>query len=333
VNTVFVTGGRGFIGEQLIRKIIQEGSLVRALVRNRKTVPLDLSDHPQVDWIEGDLLNPDSLLTGTKGCNQAYHLAAFAKPWAKNKSTFSDINIRGTELVLKACEENGVKDIVITSSAGTFGPQQTQVSITEEQNPTSWFTEYERTKWESVNSCKPFIERGLNIRFVSPTRVFGPGVLSTSNAVTKLIGNYAKGKFRFLPGNGHGIGNYVFIDDVINGHIQAMKLGRSGENYILGGENLSYRQFFKLVGDVSGKHYSMVGFPLPLMLGAAKLMETFANLFGIEPLITPPFVRKYAHHWGTDLSKAQSELGYEITSAKKAIEKTLTWLQQVETQH
>lgn len=333
MNTVFITGGRGFIGEQLIRKIVQEGDLVRALVRNRKTVPSDLSDHSQIDWIEGDLLNPDSLVLGTKGCNQTYHLAAFAKPWAKNKSTFSEINIKGTESVLQACEKNNITDIVITSSAGTFGPQQTQEPITEKQEPTSWFTEYERTKWESVLSCESYIQRGFNIRFVSPTRVFGPGALSTSNAVTKLIGNYAQGKFRFLPGDGNGIGNYAFIDDVVNGHIKAMKLGRSGENYILGGENLSYREFFSLVGDVCGKHFNMIGFPLPLMLGAAKLMETSANLFGIEPLITPPFVRKYAHHWGTDLSKAQSELGYDITPAKKAIEKTFTWLQQGEMQH
>lgn len=333
MNTVFVTGGRGFIGEQLIRKIIQEGDRVRALVRSLKTVTPDLANHPQITWIEGDLLNKDALLNGTKNCNQAYHLAAFAKPWAKEKSTFSSINIEGTKLVLQACEANKVSHIVITSSAGTFGPQQNKNYITEKQVPTSWFTEYERTKWESVESCKPFIKQGLNIRFVSPTRVFGPGVLSTSNAVTKLIGNYSKGKFRFLPGNGNGIGNYVFIDDVVAGHIKAMKHGQSGENYIIGGENLTYREFFNLVGDVHGNRFNMVGFPLPLMLGAAKIMEGLANTIGIEPIITPPFVRKYAHHWATDLSKAKNELGYKITPIKQAIKKTLIWLQQVEKQH
>jgi len=333
MNTVFVTGGRGFIGEQLIRRLIEEKNSIIALVRNKRTVSTDLSQHPNIEWIEGDLLDSNVVKYGIKGCNQVYHLAAFAKPWAKDKNTFAQVNIEGTLIILNACQDAQVNDVVITSSAGTFGPQQSEALITESQVPQQWFTEYERTKWESVKCCDKYLEQGMNIRFVSPTRVFGPGTLSTSNAVTKLIGNYAKGKFRFLPGDGSGIGNYAFIDDIVSGHIKAMHKGLTGENYILGGENLSYRDFFKLVANVCGKEYRMFPFPIPLMLAAAKLMEFMGDTLGIEPLITPPFVRKYAHHWGTDLTKSKKQLGYTVTPAKQAISITLNWIQQNEKQH
>ena len=326
MKTSLITGGRGFIGSNLALFLANKGFQIKLLNRPGSQVSNLILNNPSIEVVNGDITDLNSLKIASQGCDQVYHLAAFAKPWAKDNLTFEKVNIIGTENVIKAAESNNTKDIVITSSAGTFGPQQDQNLITENTTPKSFFSEYERTKYESVKNCYPFISNGMNIRFVSPTRVFGPGELSTSNAVTKLILNYAKGTFRFLPGDGNGIGNYAFIDDVVNGHYLAMEHGKPGENYILGGENLSYREFFDLVGKICGSQRKMLTIPIPLMLLASKAMELTANKTGIEPAITPPFVRKYTHHWGTDLSKAKNKLGYEITPAETAIQKTYNWL-------
>ena len=323
---VFVSGARGFVGSRLVKELADQGNIVHALIRPGSKLPKEIQSLQNVNVFHGDLRDVTALESATQGCSQAYHLAALAQPWAKDMNLFREVNVTGTLNVLNACLKNGTKDIVITSSAGMFGPQQNIKPVNEKTIPTSWFSEYEKTKWESVEASKPFLNKGLNIRFVSPTRVFGPGELSTSNAVTKLIHQYMQGKFRFVPGTGHGIGNYAFINDVVTGHLLVMTKGKTGENYILGGENVSYRYFFDTVGRLSGKTYRLFGMPLFLMLSAATLMEQWANFTGKPPLITPPFVRKYAHDWGTDLSKAQDELGYRITPIAKAIQETIDWI-------
>ena len=326
MTTSLITGGRGFIGANLAQYLAKKGEFVKLLNRPGSSISNEIKNNPNIEVVSDDITDLNSLVEASKNCNQIYHLAAFAKPWAKDLSTFERVNIEGTENVLKAAQANQISNIVITSSAGTFGPQQDENPVTEKTIPRSLFTEYERTKFKSVEHCKTYLDLGMNIRFVSPTRVFGPGELSTSNAVTKLIRDYAKGTFRFLPGDGNGIGNYAFISDVVEGHHLAMQHGQKGENYILGGENLSYREFFNLVGLVCGTRRKMIGFPIPIMLGASKAMEFLADTTGIEPVITPPFVRKYTHNWATDLSKAQEELGYKITTAEEAIRITYNWL-------
>ncbi len=333
MDRVFVSGSRGFVGSRLVQTLADEGHFVHALIRPGSQLSADLRKHKNITVFEGDVTNLSSLVAATKGCNQAFHLAALAQPWAKDMKLFHEVNVQGTLNVLEACLKNGTSDIVITSSAGMFGPQKDVKPVNEKTKPKSWFSEYEKTKWESVEASKSFLAKGLRIRFVSPTRVFGPGELSTSNAVTKLIYQYMQGKFRFVPGTGHGIGNYAFIDDVVNGHLQAMRKGKPGENYILGGENVSYRYFFDLTGKLLGKKYRLFGVPITLMLAVAFVMEQLANLTGKPPVITPPFVRKYSHDWGTDLSKAQDDLGYQITPISAAIKKTIDWLSLQQRQH
>jgi nucleoside-diphosphate-sugar epimerase len=332
MSSAFVSGARGFVGSRLVKELATQGKRVHAFIRPGSELSEEIQTLKNVIVFHGDLRDAAALESATQGCSQAYHLAALAQPWAKDMSLFQEVNVKGTLNVLNACLKNGTQDILITSSAGMFGPQQSVKPVNEQTIPASWFSEYEKTKWESVEASKQFLNKGLNIRFVSPTRVFGPGELSTSNAVTKLIHQYMQGKFRFVPGTGHGIGNYAFIDDVVAGHLLAMSKGNTGENYILGGENVSYRYLFDTVGTLSGKKYKLFGVPLFIMLSAASLMEQWANLTGKPPLITPPFVRKYAHDWGTDLSKARDELGYEVTPIGNAIKKTMDWINSRQTQ-
>jgi farnesol dehydrogenase len=149
--------------------------------------------------------------------------------------------------------------------------------------------------------------------------------MSVSNIATKLIDWYSRGKWRFLPGRGHQVGNYVFVDDVVRGHLLAMDKGQPGQRYILGGENHSYRDYFGTVAEITDQRYRLYGVPLWVMMIFAKV-QVALSVFGRTPAITPGFVRKYNYHWSVDTGKAVRELGYEITPLKRGVEITLEWL-------
>ena len=174
----------------------------------------------------------------------------------------------------------------------------------------------------------PYITSGLNVRIVNPTRVYGPGPLVASNSVTKMISLYRRGRWRIIPGNGKSIGNYVFVDDVVRGHILAMERGKPGERYILGGENCDFLTFFKTLASVTGRSYGMIKLPLSVMLAAAKSSELISNVTGGNPFITAGHVRRYNHDWQMSSEKAVQSLGYTITPLRKGIERTVEWLDQ-----
>jgi nucleoside-diphosphate-sugar epimerase len=323
---IFITGASGFIGGELAKRLAATGHTIHALVRSPdKAVDLH---HPNIRIFQGDLLEQDKIRTAIRGCKQAYHLAAYAKVWAEDPNTFEQVNVKGTLNVWEAAREAGVSRMVATSTAGTLGPSGEKMVNENSPAPDSYFTAYERTKARSEEELLKRTGKGPEVVIVNPSRVFGPGLRSDSNATTDMIANYIRGKWRILPGDGHSIGNYVFVDDVIEGHLLAMENGKAGERYILGGENHSFRSFFQVLSDVSGKSYTMIPLPVSLMLAFAHFQLWKSRRFGSAPLITPDFVKRYLHHWKISSKKAEAELGYSPTSLSEAFRKTIDWIQE-----
>jgi len=228
--------------------------------------------------------------------------------------------------VFLAAQNAGTKRIVFTSTAGVISPSNGVASDENTPRKQDYFTHYERSKAQAENKAKELTEEGMEIITVNPTRVYGPGLLSDSNGVTKMVKLYLEGKFKTLPGNGESVGNYVFIDDVVQGHVKAMQNGKPGERYILGGDNVSFNEFFNLLSDISGKSNRMFHIPIPIINMAAKAMEFRANVFGTPPLITPPWVRKYLYNWELSSQKAKDDLGYKITPISIGMERTIDWI-------
>lgn len=324
---VFVSGATGFIGSALCRNLAEKGAQVHALVRSEsKAAELR---HPNITLFQGDVADHKSLLRAMEGCQRAFHLAALTAVWTREKDLHHAINVGGTEQFLSAAQESGVKRVVITSTAGVMGPSPTPGALVDEDNSpgTYWATEYEITKRESERLAFSWQERGLEVVVVNPSRVYGPGPLTESNSLTRVVKMFIEGKWRFLPGDGRRMGNYVFIADVVEGHLLAMERGRSGERYILGGENISYHDFFETLQRVSGVRRRMMRLPMPLMLGMANLELFLARSIGKKPLIIPALVRKYTHDWNVSSEKARRELGYTITPLEEGLARTLGWLQ------
>ena len=321
---ILVTGSTGFIGANLAIHLAGEGHAVHALYRSedkRKTLT-----HKNIAFFKGDILDMLSLEKAMVNCDQVYHIAAFTDVWTKHKSLIYDLNVTGTINVLECAKKLGIRQIVFTSTAGVLGPSLEGTVNENSKRQVDYFLEYERTKAIAEKKVREYVEQGLNIRIVNPTRVYGPGLLSKSNSVTIMIKSFQKGKWRIIPGNGESIGNYVFIDDVVQGHILAMEKGKSGERYILGGENADYMQFFESLKTVTGQHHNMFKLPLSLMLGVSYFAMFLNKIFGIKPFITPALVRKFNYNWDISSEKAVKELGYAITPLKEGMRLTLEWL-------
>jgi NAD+-dependent farnesol dehydrogenase len=321
---VFLTGATGYIGQHVALALAEAGHQVRALVRSPEKA--GLIAHPNVTHVKGDLEDLSALVTGMADCEAVFHLAAYARVWAPDPATYRRINASGTENVLEAAVQNQVKRVVVTSSAGVFGPSGEDPVSEASQRKTPFFNEYERTKHISEGICQAYARKGLEVVVVSPSRVYGPGLGSESNPVTRMIDLYVHGSWRWIPGDGQGKGNYVFIDDVVNGHLLAYERGKPGEIYLLGGENVSYATFFQKVRKISGVHKKFIHVPLSFLLVLGNLMLTWTKITGRAPLVTPAWVRKYLYHWEISSQKAITELGYSITPLGEGIALTIDWL-------
>ena len=321
---VFVSGATGFIGIQLVKRLIEDGHAVHALYRSESKA--DLIRLPGVSLFKGDILDRGSLDRALAGCEQAYHTAAFAGVWAKDCDLVFRLNVDGALNVVESAGRQGIRRVVLTSTAGILGPSEKEALHETSPPPKSFFTDYEASKYMLEQELLGHSEGNPEVVIVNPTRVYGPGLLSESNGVTRMIKQYVKGKWKFIPGNGQSTGNYVHVEDVVSGHLLAMEKGVPGERYVLGGENISYLELFACVREASGIRKRLFKIPVWIMLTAAGLMKFFSVLSGRPPLIVPNLVRKFSHNWIFSSEKARSDLGFRPMDANTGIRHTVQWI-------
>jgi nucleoside-diphosphate-sugar epimerase len=325
-NTIFVSGSTGFIGTKLVNELVRLGHTVHALTR--VTSNIDGLSHERIKLVTGDILDRKSLERGMQGCTQVFHLAAYAKNWAKDPKMFFEQNVGGMRNVFEAAAAVGVKRVVFTSTIVAFGPTPPGVVGTESMPRITqrYFTEYEETKAIAEQEVLQLAAKGFPVVIVNPTRVYGPGKLTEGNSVSLMIDMYDRGKVPVLLNGGKDIGNYVLVDDLVRGHILAMEKGEIGERYILGGENASLRQLFQLVDEVSGKRHFQMNLPPKLAYLYSGIEKKKAEWFGLYPQITPGWVETFLQHWVYSPEKAERELGYTITPLREGVRMTYEWL-------
>lgn len=321
---ILITGSTGYIGSKLTATLAEKGEIIHLLCRTAPTLPEFNS--PNIKIFIGDITDIDSLQPALENVDKVYHLAAYARLWAKDPSTFYKLNVKGLENVLKAAKTSGVSKIVYTSTAGVIGPSKDKPMTENDPRITGFFNLYESTKSESEKLALDYSRNGLDISILNPSRIYGPGFDTGSNPVTKIVEMYMKGNWKIIPGSGNDIGSYPYIDDVVDGHIAAMEKGRNGERYIFGGVNATFNELMALIQKHSGIEKKLKHVPFFALNIVSRMMLLNANITGKPPLITPDWVAKYKYDWALDSSKAVNELGYKIRSLDEGIRLTVEWV-------
>lgn len=321
---VLVTGASGFIGARLVQALLARGETVHVLGRHSS----DLSefDGTPVAVFRGELHSPEDVRAAMTGCDRVYHLAAFAKNWARRPEEVHRINRDALENIFAVARELDVRRVVYTSTVMVYGPSDGQAVDEDTVRRVPPMTLYEESKIDGERVVVRALADGLDVVIVHPTRVFGPGHLTEANSTTILMKQYLEGTWRLLPGDGSAAGNYVYVVDVVNGCIAAMERGSKGGHYILGGENLTFDEFFALLAEASGKRRRLIPVPEGLARGVAGLLERLGNMGVLEPPLTPGWVRTFFGDWLCTSARAEREIGYEPTPMRTAVAETMDWL-------
>jgi farnesol dehydrogenase len=320
-DVTLVTGATGFIGQYVVRQLLEDGECVRVFCRRPEALAHDV--RPHVEVVRGDITDRSAMTRAMAGVGTVLHLAGCARAWSRNPREFWDVNVRGTELVLDLAERAGVDRVVHVSTVLTLPEFARTWLLDERRKP----TEYERTKLLAERHVLAYRARarGGDVVVVHPTRVYGPGPLIDANGTIKMIALYLAGRFRLRVADGDVLGNYAHVEDVARGMILAARRGRSGAHYVLGGENASIRELFEMVAELSGVRRRMLAVTPAAAIGVGHLSEFWGRLGG-QVLITADWVRVYLEDQGVDIAPTVRELGYVPRSLRVGITQTLEWL-------
>jgi nucleoside-diphosphate-sugar epimerase len=322
---VFLTGSTGYIGNQLALALAKDNFRVNALVRNPKSNRAP--KHKNIKIFKGDICELNSIRKAIKNCDYVCHTAAFTDLKYEHVDKFYETNVIGTKNVLEAAFESGVEKFLYTSTLSVFGPALYHVPITEHQpRLNSINNDYELTKAMSEELVLMYANKGLPSCILNVSRVYGPGLNTYSNGVNKIIQKIMNDKILVVPSNLEVEANYVYIDDVINGQITALRSGISGEHYIIGGENADYNKLFGLAKDVSNSKIKIIKINYKLIRNLIKFQANINLLFGLKSLVTPKVLDSLFTHRSASSLKAISTLNYKITPLQIGIEKTIKFL-------
>jgi nucleoside-diphosphate-sugar epimerase len=321
---IFISGASGYLGQKLALNLANSGKEINVLIRNPKTATY--LNHPNISIFQGDILEIQQIRKAIKDCEIVFHLAAMGREWKNHPNDILKTNVGGTKNILLAAEELGVRKFIQTSSYTVIGPSLRKMNRESTPRWSSFNNTYEISKFLADQELSKKINDGFPGIITYPTRIFGPGILSQGALVNKLIVQYLRNKIAFIP-NGHPfINNYAFIDDVVNGLIQASTIGTIGEKYILGGENIDLKLLYNTIKNFNRNNGLIWEVPLSA-IQAFSWTNTYAlEYLNKQPVITPDLIELLKQNYEFESTKAFSEINYQITPFNKAMEKTVTTL-------
>ena len=318
---VFVTGGTGFIGGHVVRRLCERGDEVRVLVRNPdKAAPLAKLG---CEIVAGSLGDAAAIRAGMQGCDAAVHGAAIYEvgiPESQHQSMY-DANVVGTETVLRAALDAKVPRVVYISTVAAFGNTHGEVVDETYEHPgTSYTSYYEQTKVEAHRLARRLIEEaGLPAVIVQPGGVYGP---DDHSAIGTQINQFLAGRLPLLPFPETGF-NMVHVEDVADGVLLAIDKGKVGESYILGGEITTMRGLMDTLGQVADRKPPKRAMPTGLLKAMAPIGPVVGKVMGQPPnlrelISTADNVTFWAKH-----DKAMAELGYSPRGLEQGLRDTL----------
>jgi len=321
---VLVTGASGFVGSAVVRLLIDRGYTVKTLVRT--TSSLDNLKGLNAEIIFGDLRDIYSLEKALKDCEYLFHVAADYRLWSLNPKELYDNNVQGTTNIMRAALRTDIKKIVYTSSVATLGLHSDSSPSNENTSVTfnDMIGDYKKSKYLAEELVKKMVnEEGLPATIVNPSTPVGPGDIKPT-PTGKLILDAAAGKIPAFVDTGL---NWVHVDDVAMGHLQALEKGKLGERYILGNENFSMKMLLTKIASITGKPAPQIQLPHNLVLPIAYVVEWWANITKSknEPMATVSGVKLSKKKMYFSVDKAKNDLGYKPKDVMIALNDAIDW--------
>jgi dihydroflavonol-4-reductase len=315
-----VTGGTGFVGANLVEGLTAAGHTARIL--RRQSSRLEALTGLTYEEAVGDILDTESLLRAMAGCDWVFHVAAVSDYWRQGLKWLYQVNVEGTQNVLRAARAAGVKRLVFTSSVAALGvPAEGEVADeTQDFNISPRRFPYGHTKHLAEQEVQEAVAAGLEAVIVNPAMVIGPRDLNKISG--SIVIEVARGLVRFyLPGGA----NYVAVEDVVAGHIAAAERGRVGERYILGCENLLHRQVIDTIVEVTGAPRPLFSFPRWAIEPTALAVTAARWVLGNRVPVNADQVRMSGLRLYFSPDKAVQELGLPQTPFRTAVERAFRW--------
>jgi nucleoside-diphosphate-sugar epimerase len=314
---ILVTGASGHLGANLVRRLLADGEGVRVLLRagsnNAAVEGLD------VERVWGDLRDYAATRSAVRGCRRVYHCAAKVSSTEGQRRQIFECNVMGTRHVLRAALEAGVSRVVVTGSFSAVGHDPTcPVDETVPVNPFDSLLPYQRSKVAVEHECLKAVAEGLDAVIAVSCAILGPHDFKPS-PMGRVLVDFANGKLRaYIPGGFE----FVAARDLVDGHLLAMEKGRTGQKYIFSTEFKTVDDLMEIYETLTGRTRPRLRLPGPLMLGIAHVTSfVMTRLAPDRPQrFTPGAVRILRMGRRANIAKARTELGYQPTSIRQAIE-------------
>jgi dihydroflavonol-4-reductase len=321
---ILVTGATGLVGSALATKLAAEGTVVRALVRSgSQRSHLDGLD---LEFIEGDMRDARAVRTAMAGVKHVFHVAADYRLWARDPNEIYDANVEGTRTIMREAKHAGVERIVYTSSVATIALRDDGAPADESVglSVADGIGAYKRSKIAAERLVEAMVaDDHLPAVIVNPSTPIGPRDVKPT-PTGRIIVEAARGR---MPGFLDTGLNLVHVDDVAEGHIAALRHGRIGERYILGGENVLLADMLADIADLTGRRAPRWRIPRAVVIPVAYAAETAARFTGRHPFTTRDGVRMAEHHMFFTAAKAEQELGFTARPYRAALEDAIRWFQ------
>lgn len=316
-----ITGATGHIGNVLARQLRASGQAVRALVLPMEDLTpiadLDLEIYP------GDVLEPESIQNACHGVDTVYHLAGLISIMPGKNNMVQRVNIEGTRNVLDACSKANIRRLVYTSSIHALGRPDHGIQIDEAIpfDPSHAISDYDYSKACASLEVLAACERGLNAVLACPTGVIGPWDYRLSE-LGAIIRSAVKGKPQFYV---DGAYDFVDVRDVAQGLQMTAARGKTGQSYILSGEQLSVQRLIKTLWELTGGHFKHFRIPNPLANFAAHFTPVYYRLARIRPRFTPYSLATLNSNSNISHARASKELGYHPRPLLETLRDTVAW--------
>ncbi|MFN7728661.1 MAG: NAD-dependent epimerase/dehydratase family protein [Bdellovibrio sp.] len=324
MSKVLVTGANGFLGSWLVRTLNEQGHEVSILARKSS----DLSELEGLEYktFFGDVTQPETLLQAFPGHETVFHLAGVVAYKKADRPLMQKVNVGGTQNVLSAIVPTNVSKLVYLSSVVAIGAGLSPKQVLDEDSSFN-IHHLDLGYFETKHDGELLVRAACDLKKVdavilNPSTIYGPGDAKKGSRKTQL--KVAQGKFPFYTNGGV---NVVDVDDCISGILAAWKKGRTGERYILAGENITIQDLFKLIAESAGVPAPSKRLP-PWALYSLGWIGDRMTAVGLKgPVSMENAYTSQMYHW-FDNSKAVRELGFQARPARKAIEKSVGWMRE-----